>query len=303
MVLSIGSLILKVQQKYKHGFLTAHFRDQVRWHILKTKPILDTTDDTCEIHVLTYKQDWLNLIWTLKTFYYYSKRRYALCIHDDGTLTDESRATLQHHFPDARVIERSIADRKVMEYLEPYPHCLKFRKTNHLSPKLFDFSAYLKSGRMLLLDSDILFFAEPTDLLNRIEDPKYILNTVNGDVATALTVDSKFVKEKYGFDLIERFNSGLGLIHKASLNLDWIEEFLSLPDIMGHFWRIEQTLYALCSSKFGVELLPPAYDVHLDGGINDSPSRHYVGAIRHLMYREGMRHLVSRGFLDNLQIK
>jgi hypothetical protein len=26
-------------------------------------------------------------MWTLKTFYHYSNRHYALCIHDDGTLT------------------------------------------------------------------------------------------------------------------------------------------------------------------------------------------------------------------------
>ena len=153
---------------------------------------------------------------------------------------------------------------------------------------------------MLLLDSDILFFAEPKVLLQRIEDPNYRLNTVNGDVASSYTVDPAIVQEKFGFEAIDRFNSGLGLIHKASLNLDWIEEFLALPDIIGHFWRIEQTLYALCSSRFGVELLPPDYDVHLEGGISGAPSRHYVGKIRHLMYGEGIRHLTKNGFLKNL---
>ncbi len=97
--------------------------------------------------------------------------------------------------------------------------------------------------------------------------------------------------------MIQRFNSGLGLIHKASLNLDWIEEFLSLPNIIGHFWQIEQTLYALCSSRFSGELLPPVYDVHLDRGTNGTPCRHYVGKIRHLMYSEGIRQLVGQGFL------
>jgi hypothetical protein len=297
-----GSLVLKFRQKFEHGLVAAFYRDVIRQGILKTKPISDTCDLDCEIHVLTSSRDWLNLVWTLKSFYWASGRRYSLCIHDDGTLTSEHNDALRYHFPSSRLIERKDADSRIYEYLSYHPRCLEFRRTNHLSPKLIDFPLYLESDRMLLLDSDILFFAEPTDLLNRIEDSKYVLNTVNGDVASAFTVDSEIVKEKCGFDLIERFNSGLGLIHKASLNLDWIEEFLSLPDIMGHFWRIEQTLYALCSSKFGVELLPPAYDVHLDGGINDSPSRHYVGAIRHLMYREGMRHLVSRGFLDNLKL-
>ena len=298
--MSIGSLVLKFQQKYEHGWQTAHFRDTVRFRTLHTKPIAHTTDRTCEIHVFTCAKDWLNLVWTLKTFYHYSNRQYALCIHDDGTLTDSDRVTLQHHFPNARIIDRPSADECIFSHLASHPRCLEFRKTNHLSPKVFDFAAYLESDRMLLLDSDILFFQEPTALLQRIEDPAYCCNTVNGDAGSAYTVEPAIVREKCGFELIDRFNSGLGLIHKASMNLDWIEEFLALPNIIGYFWRIEQTLYALCSSRFGVELLPPAYDVHLEGGINDSPCRHYVGNIRHLMYSEGIRHLVQQGFLKEL---
>ncbi|MCM0594224.1 MAG: hypothetical protein ACSI46_04990 [Gloeotrichia echinulata DVL01] len=299
--MGLGKLALKLQFKYQHGLLTAHYRDNVRHRILKTKPIANTSDLTCEIHVLTSANDWLNLVWALKTFYHFSQRHYALCIHDDGSLTPEHQQTLQHHFPDARIIERKQADEKVLTLLEPYPRCLDFRKTNHLSPKVFDFAAYLQSDRMLLLDSDILFFQAPTELLNRIENSDYQLNTLNGDVETSYTVDPEVVKSHLGFDLALRVNSGLGLIHKRSLSLDWIEEFLTLPGIIGHFWRIEQTIYALCSSRFGVELLPAAYDVHLEGSINGSPSRHYIGKIRHLMYGEGIRHLVKQGFLKELQ--
>jgi hypothetical protein len=144
----------------------------------------------------------------------------------------------------------------------------------------------------------VLFFKEPTELLRRIEDHNYHRNVVNRDIASAYTVDPKAVKAQTGIDLIEGFNSGLGLIHKDSLRLDWIEEFLGLPGILeGHFWRIEQTLYALSSSRFGVELLPSEYNVRLELGINGLPSRHYVGAIRHLFYKEGISHLVKNRFL------
>jgi hypothetical protein len=298
--MSLGSLILNLQQKYKHGLPTAYYRDIVRKQILDSRPITNTSDKSCEIHVLTSANDCLNLVWALKSFYYYSQRNYALCIHDDGSLTAEDQKNLKYHFPNARIISRKEADVKVLGLLSSYPRCLEFRKNNHLSPKVFDFAAYLESDRMLLLDSDILFFAAPTELLNRIENPDYQLNTLNADVASAYTVQPEVVKTHLGFDLAARVNSGLGLIHKRSLSLDWIEEFLGLPDIIGYFWRIEQTIYALCSSRFGVELLPPEYDVHLEGGINGSPCRHYVGKIRHLMYSEGIRHLVNSGFLKQI---
>jgi hypothetical protein len=231
-------------------------------------------------------------MWGLKSFYQQSGRRYALCIHDDGSLTADLQDHLRDHFPAARLIARTEADAAVLPALAGYARCLALRRSNHLAPKVFDCRHFLRADRMLLLDSDVLFFDRPTELLRRIDDPTYRLNTVNRDVASAYTVVPAEAKRLAGVDLVPQFNSGLGLIHRDSLNLDWIEEFLDLPGIIGHFWRIEQTLFALCSSRWGVELLPPEYDVRLDRQADHGPSRHYVGAIRHLLYRDGVRRLV-----------
>ena len=91
--------------------------DEVRLHILATSPVPETVDRCCEIHALTCSRDWLNLIWTLKSFYSASGRRYALCIHDDGSLLKGEIATLQDHFPSARIIPRSIADARMLDVL------------------------------------------------------------------------------------------------------------------------------------------------------------------------------------------
>jgi len=295
--MSIGGLYLRFQQWKQHGMRVVWYRDVVRKRILRTRPVTGLNDTSCEAHVMTSGQDWLNLMWALKTFYHFSKRRYALCIHDDGTVPPHGRSAMRHHFPDARYIERSAAAAHVLPLLEPYPRSLVFRRTNHLAPKVFDFAVYLNAPRMFLLDSDVLFFSEPTELLRRIDDPGYRKNSVNADIASAYTVEPEVVKAAMGFDLIGRFNSGYGLIHKESMRLDWFEEFLALPGIIGHFWRIEQTLYALCSSRIGCELLPPEYDVRLTGTCEGLPSRHYIGAIRHLLYGEAIARLHASGFL------
>jgi hypothetical protein len=151
---------------------------------------------------------------------------------------------------------------------------------------------------MLLLDSDLLFFEEPTALLNRIDDPSYRQNTFNADCGHGYTVQPAEVRDQIGHELLPLINSGLGLVQKDSLRVDWCEEFLGLPGILdGHFWRIEQTVIALCSSRFGAELLPEEYTLHLGRGIGNRPFRHYVGRIRHLMYCEGIRTLVRQEFL------
>ncbi len=113
MRLAPGRLLLRLRQKFGHGLRVAWYRDVIRWRILSTLPIEDTTDQRCEIHVLTSQQDWLNLIWTLKSFYVASGRRYSLCVHDDGSLHEAELATLQKHFPAARIIRRTDANPKL----------------------------------------------------------------------------------------------------------------------------------------------------------------------------------------------
>src|SRR5262249_40783113 len=152
---------------------------------------------------------------------------------------------------------------------------------------------------MALFDSDLLFFDEPTAYLRRLEDGQYRLNTFNSDCDDVYAVDREAVRYRIGHELLARVNTGLGVVHRDSIKWQWTEEFLALPGIReGHFWRIEQTLYALCSSRYGAELLPEEYDVSLQRGLAPRTVRHYVGAIRHLMYGEGIAHLASEGFLD-----
>src|SRR5215208_2895810 len=277
MKLTPGALRLRLHQKFQHGLRAAWYRDVVRPRILKSLPIAETPDRKFEIHVLTSRHDWLNLIWSLKSFCAASGRRYALCIHEDGTLDPFALSSLLQHFPTARIIRRQEADQRLAHELRGFPRSAQFRNTNLLALKVFDFIAFLQADRMVLFDSDLLFFDEPTAYLSRLEDVNYRLNAFNADCDSAYTIDAEAVKARLGFELLARVNSGFGIVHRDSIRLEWIEEFLALPGLTeGHFWRIEQTLYALCSSRYGAELLPQEYEVSLETGVAPRIFRHYV---------------------------
>lgn len=298
--MGLGALYLQAHQKFGHGLRVAWYRDVIRPRILKTPPIVNLTDDRCEIHALTSMTDWMNLVWGLKSFYQFSGRQYRLCIHEDGTLDKYVLEQLKIHFPDIRIVKREEADAFVLNELSDFPQLQEFRRNNLLAPKIIDFITYLQSDRMLVFDSDILFFNEPTVLLNRIEAKDYKFNTFNSDIQSAYTIDPDEVEQLLNFKVLPCFNSGLGLAHKDSIRYDWLEEFLDLPGITkGHFWRIEQTLYALCSSRYGTEPLPEEYTLYLEKGIGNRPFRHYIGAIRYLLYKEGICKLYKTSFLAN----
>ena len=287
-----GRLLYLWKLKYGDGPRVTYYRDVVRPRILQAPPV-HTGEGVCEIHVLTSAADWLNLLWALHSFYRVSGRRYPLCIHDDGTLPAAAAAELRRAFPDARLVTRAESDARVNALLANYPRCLALRRTNTLAHKVLDFAAFLESDRMMILDSDILFFAEPTRLIEILESSAR--NSLNRDWRDGYTIDIPTVAPLLDFTLPPLINSGLGLLHRASLRYDWMEEFLALPDILSHHHKIEQTLFALCCSRFGYEMLPAEYDVHTGPRAPGVPSRHYTGPIRHLMYGEGVRDLVRAG--------
>ena len=126
--LSIGGLLYRFRSRFDHGLRVAYYRDVVRPRILRTPPVRGLTDGRCEVHVLTSIQDWLNLLWTLKSFYAVSDRNYRLCIHDDGSLDEGARRQLTRHFPDARLIDRATADHEVLAALARFRAAAPFAK-------------------------------------------------------------------------------------------------------------------------------------------------------------------------------
>lgn len=284
----IGKLLYRYRAQFGHGFRVAWLRDVVRWRVLETPPVLGLSDGSCEIHVLTCERDWLDLIWCLKSLYSVSETRFRLCIHEDGSLGSAGIDALVRHFPDARVIRRSEADETVGRALRGYPKCNALRQSNNLAMKVFDFLTYLESERLFLLDSDILFFRRPTVLLQRLADRAYSYNSLNKDWGMGYSVRPEAVQSDLGFPFQSLINSGLGLIHKTSYHLSEFERWLEIPEILSHPHRIEQTLVALASSKFGHEFLPEEYDVRLERTKPTEIVKHYTGPIRHLMYGEGL---------------
>lgn len=294
MRLTPGALYLKWRQMFDDGLRTAYFREIVRRRILASAPVVHDRDDRCEIHALTSRRDWINLLWVLKSYYHHFDEGFKLVIHEDGSLEESAREALSLHFPNARLVSRAEADRRVGPLLRELPRARAFRDSNPLALKVFDFEAFLGSERMLLLDSDVLFFSTPRALIDRIEDTSYKRNSLNRDWRYGYSITPETARDHLDFPLAERINSGLGLIHRNTLRREWIESFLGLPGILGHHHRIEQTLYALCCCRHGFEFLPEEYDVHMGPWVPHHPCRHYTAPIRHRLYCEGIDKLRER---------
>jgi len=293
-------LWVKFQELNREGWRQAFRRTRLQSPIIATEPVRTGKRGPVEVRALTWRRDWVNLIWTLKTFYRSAQVDFPLFIHDGG-LTRCQADQLQQHFPDATLVTRADADERITAHLRSrgLSRCLDFRMQSPFGRKLFDFFVFSDANRVISLDSDVLFFRRPSELIDCTNAARR--NLFNRDCDYWYPLDLDGMEATFGVRPEPRINSGVSSIWCDSLDLDQIEAWLAKPEVYELIWVVEQTIHALSASAYGVELLP---DTYASGNttlpIDHRVCHHYPSAFRHRMYVEGMTHLVDNGFLDSL---
>lgn len=296
---------LKVQEARREGFGNVWNRRWYQRQILGTPPLrTQPGPGRVEVRALTWRRDWMNLLWALKSFYHFAQVDYPLYIHDGGLLPEQFDQ-IQQHFPDATLIPRAEADPRVQEELtrRGLARSLEYRLKNPSTRKLFDFFVFSDADYLISIDSDIVFFRRPDLLLpGPGEEPaRNLYNRDASDQWYSMTPDE--LDAAFGIRPLPRVNSGLSLIRRESIDFDAIERWLHHPQMFDNNWVTEQTLHALCATVHGMDFLPPTYlvDTEAGGMSDDLVCKHYPGFFRKHLYSEGMRRLIRSGFLDALR--
>jgi hypothetical protein len=288
------------------GIWRANRRWRLWSRILGTPPII--TDPAgrktaIEVHVLCYERDYLCALWALKSFYHFARVTYPLVIHVQGDGPRRVTARLLRHFPAARVILQSEADGIMEPWLRTrgLVRVLAARQATAFMLKLTDFPVLSESTQLLTLDSDVLFFRCPGELLAAADTPSPV-SLFQRDPVSTYNISEERALSELGIRLAPKVNTGIMVFPRDSLSLFSCEQYLGDPDVARPSGWIEQTLHALSASEHGrVAYLPDSYLISLDANVNleSLVARHYAGPSRPLL-TEGMQELVRRGFLDRL---
>jgi len=289
--MTAGRLWYLLQRDWKRG-LMATWHDRVtsprifQWR----NPYAGRAAGEVPVHVLTGPDDWVLACWMLASWFHFTQRNWRVVIHDDGRLPAEAGPAFEKMFPGIIKIPGAEADAVVAKALAGHPACRDYRVAHPLARKIFDMPALTGADRFIILDSDLLFFRKPEAVLRWCESGNGEC-WFNEDAIEALPIAQAEAREKLGFDIWPRVNSGLCLIERAAIDLDTCERALRETSLLsGHIWLVEQTLFAICASARGRGgLLPPEYEVSLEKKARpDAVARHYVGAVRQRFFAEGV---------------
>ena len=298
----------KLRRLQHEGPVNALRRWRLWSKILKTPPVLTEearAGGAVEVHMLCYERDYLCAIWALKSFYHFAQARYPLAIHVQGSVPNRVPARLKAHFPAARIIIQSEADAIVERWLNErgFVRLLDARRRSPFMLKLTDFAILSEAVHLLTIDSDVLFFNRPSDLLVATGAP-LPANLFQRDPVSTYNLSEERALDELGIRLAPQVNTGIMLFPRASIQLFRCEQYLAHPDVAQPNGWIEQTLYALLASEQGrVAYLSDRYLISLETGVplDNLIARHYAGPTRSLFTQEGLPELIKRGSLDQLR--
>jgi hypothetical protein len=278
-----------------------------RWRqwsrVLSTAPVyVDVPGRSpVEVHLLCHRGDHLCAIWALKTLYRTSGVRWPAVIHVQGICTTAMKRRFRAHVPDARVITQEEADAQVLQALATHHRrLLEARRQSPFMMKLIDPVVLASAERIVILDSDVLFFRDPRELRAHVEQAPADLWLFQQDPASTYNVTEEVAASALGIRIPERVNSGIAVVPRSLVDLDLCERLLEHPDVRRPSGWIEQTLFALCAGARGqVAYLSPSYSISLERGLDYSAftARHYAGPSRPLLTEEGMPYAVLQGCL------
>ena len=225
--------------------------------IEETPPYLANGDGSdFEVHSLLGSRHVGMCLWSIKSFLHHARRPFSIVLHDDGSLSLQDIENLQRHLPGVRVIRRADADSLIRPIVSPWEAVQAYRfgnlgttdysrRMSVFALKLLDFNLLTAASRILVLDTDVLFFRKPSEVLDWIDNNAeaqcmYCYEDyapVRNRAGTIVRFERKAAPSCY-------FNSGLICFDKSVLDLGtldcWLKEHGHLTNTL---YTFEQHAY------------------------------------------------------------
>ncbi|MEK7063177.1 MAG: hypothetical protein AAB955_00630 [Patescibacteria group bacterium] len=274
-------LAFKAFTYYRQGWLYLWIRLFIVPLIMRLTIERDVTRTDLSVHMLFGSRDFMIALWSLASFYKVSTVRGQLFLHNDGSLTSAEISTLQRLFPHAQIIKKEdVVDRAATVFAD-YQRIHDFFATNMWQArKLLDPYLASNANTLLLLDSDVLWFKEPT-----------FFNTANNIMmSNGESCPMPFLDGTALAPPLSELNSGIVYFRKNSFNLTKLEEYLVRTGSRRHHF-LEQAGYAY--SLEAVTVLPQQ-DYSIKGRNEDAVvARHYTGPSRVKFFTRGIPYLLA----------
>lgn len=273
--LGIGRLLAETRLMKLYGprayWRWAKNRSSLLPLIGRAAPLVTGNAATTEVHMLVHHAKARDGVWAAYSFARQAQRPIQLVIHDDGSLTDEDCAEFYKVLPNARIIHRAEADQRIAEPLARYPLLRSLRERNVLMLKLTDVFLLSHAEHIVYIDSDVLTFRCPCEVLNG--EIRYSVDVDNSYALPWDTLHAEYPATAW------RCNSGVFSVPQAAISFARLEQAVQnlglLNEPVSRF--VEQTLFAIEFGILNAKPLPATYAICPAQPETGMATAHYCG--------------------------
>jgi hypothetical protein len=202
---------------------------------------------------------------------------------------------INRQLPGARVIQKKEVDALLSRKLPPekYPVLNKKRTVYPHIKKLTDIHALPGNEWKVVLDSDMLFWQKPTELLNWLMKPTEPLYMI--DEVESYGYPRQLMKDLCGHEIPALLNVGIIGLNSRAINWDDVENWVKrLEDAGGASYYLEQALTAmLVAGQTATVLSAGRYIVNPEKLSHDAVLHHYVDLSKKIYYQQAWKKLIN----------
>lgn len=309
--LSLGSIVYRTYHKPK-SFVKECLRrgannmvidywsqiqmEQAAYHLFNVSKHKDK--DTFNIYFLSGQRFWYQTCFCAYSMAQNTDVNLRPIIYDDGTLTRKYIEAIQRIFPYAVVVGVKEIEEQVNQHLpiSKFPY-LRERRANYPNIRKLTDIHIGSQGWKLVLDSDMLFFRQPTFLIDWLKSPLQPCHMV--DTETSYGYSDNLMSSLAQAKLPDRLNVGICGLNSSAIDWEQLEFWCkTLIEQEGTHYYQEQALVAMMLANHSCMVAPAEdYIVMPDRAEAILPKailHHYVSDSKPWYFRYGWKHIGNR---------
>lgn len=248
---------------------------QMKAASLKLAPVR-SYEDGLPIFFLTGEKFLYQTLFCITSLTRSTNQQFKFTIIDDGSL---NIGLAQEKLPGAHIITSDQINKNLKEKLpsETYPVINRKRQVYAHLKKLTDIHTLEAPDWKLVLDSDMLFWNEPTQIIDWIKIPTD--NLFMQDSHQSYGYSLELMKSLCGTDIPSKLNVGVTGIRSNSIDWRKIENWIiELENKEGGNYYLEQALVAMLTAGKSFNLLPSNHYIVYP---SDNQIAHQEGILQH----------------------
>ena len=285
-----------LEEGYGPRYWWSYVKNRFLWRMfLPWVPKFDyQADPDLELHTICNKKDLWMLVWMLRSFLTLSKLRPVIVITDDGTLDKATEKLIQSKFSNVKIMFKDETTKRIMA-MPDVPEIIKKarRECHFFLDKLINPVVFSKAKKIIITDTDILFYKFPTEVVDFINGKTnydaLVQRQGKGEAEFDLMMDD-FYMEKYKLkeSNVSFMNGGYLMIDKEKVGMDQLTEFLSHTRRPLSDYFIEMAGWACILGQSNFAFLPPERYAIKGFLNNEMVMKHYTSPRRYEMFAYGI---------------